>query len=76
MAIQKSEIESGIATAIISAIILAVLLLCGMTAHRNEMDEGIMVSFGDALDGQQACGLAHQIRGAFFHAIEQVLGFL
>lgn len=51
MAIQKSEIESGIATAIISAIILAVLLLCGMTAHRNEMDEGIMVSFGDALDG-------------------------
>ena len=51
MPIQKSEIQSGIATAIISVIILIVLLVCGMTAHSNEMDEGVMVSFGDAVEG-------------------------
>lgn len=46
MAIQKSEIQSAIATTIICIIILLILFFCGMTAHRNEMDEGVMVSLG------------------------------
>lgn len=51
MSIQKSEIQSAIATAIICAIILLILLFCGMTAHRNEMDEGVMISLGYADEG-------------------------
>lgn len=46
MQMKKSEKQSAIATTIICGLILLILLFCGMTAHRNEMDEGIMVSFG------------------------------
>ena len=46
MKLKKSEIQSGIATTIICIIILLILLFCGMTAHRNEMDEGVMISLG------------------------------
>lgn len=46
MQIKKSEKQSAVATTIICGLILLILFLCGMTAHRNEMDEGIMVSFG------------------------------
>jgi len=51
MRIQKSQYQSAIITAIISALILLLLFLCGMRAERNEMDEGVMVSFGDVDDG-------------------------
>lgn len=51
MSLQKSEIQSAIATSIICIVILLILLFCGMTAHRNEMDEGVMVSLGYADDG-------------------------
>lgn len=51
MKIQKSEIQSAIATAIICIIILLILIFCGMTAHKNEMDEGVMVSLGYVEDG-------------------------
>lgn len=51
MKIEKSQYESAIITAIISALILLLLFLCGMTAQRNEMDEGVMVSFGDIDEG-------------------------
>lgn len=51
MAIQKSEIQSAVATAIICILILLILFFCGMTAHRNEMDEGVMVSLGYFDDG-------------------------
>jgi len=51
MSIQKSQYQSAIITAVISALILLLLFLCGMTAERNEMDEGVMVSFGDVDDG-------------------------
>ena len=46
MKLKKSEIQSAIATTIICVIILLVLIFCGMTAHKNEMDEGVMVSLG------------------------------
>jgi len=51
MRIQKSQYQSAIITAIISVLILLLLFLCGMRAERNEMDEGVMVSFGDVDDG-------------------------
>lgn len=51
MKIQKSQYQSAIITAIISVLILLLLFLVGMTAERNEMDEGVMVSFGDVNDG-------------------------
>ncbi len=51
MKLKKSEIQSGIATTIICIIILLILLFCGMTAHRNEMDEGVMISLGYADEG-------------------------
>ena len=51
MKIQKSEIQSAIATTIICIIILLILFFCGMTARHNEMDEGVMVSLGYADDG-------------------------
>ena len=51
MQLKKSEIQSGIATTIICIIILLILLFCGMTAHKNEMDEGVMISLGYADEG-------------------------
>jgi TonB family protein len=51
MKLNKSEIQSGVATTIICIIILMILLFCGMTAHKNEMDEGVMISLGYAEDG-------------------------
>ena len=51
MKLKKSEIQSAIATTIICVIILLVLIFCGMTAHKNEMDEGVMVSLGYAEEG-------------------------
>ena len=51
MKLKKSEIQSAIATTIICIIILLILIFCGMTAHRNEMDEGVMISLGFADDG-------------------------
>ena len=51
MKLKKSEIQSGVATTIICIIILLILLFCGMTAHKNEMDEGVMVSLGYADEG-------------------------
>ena len=51
MKLKKSEIQSAIATTIICIIILLILIFCGMTAHKNEMDEGVMVSLGYAEDG-------------------------
>lgn len=51
MKIEKSQYQSAIITAIASALILLILFLCGMKAQRNEMDEGVMVSFGDVDDG-------------------------
>lgn len=51
MQLKKSEIQSGVATTIICIIILLILLFCGMTAHKNEMDEGVMISLGYAEEG-------------------------
>ncbi len=51
MNIQKSQYQSAIITAIISVLILLILFFFGMTAERNEMDEGVMVSFGNMDDG-------------------------
>ena len=51
MKLKKSEIQSAIATTIICVIILLILIFCGMTAHKNEMDEGVMVSLGYAEEG-------------------------
>lgn len=51
MKIRKSQYESAIVTAIISIIILLILFFTGMAAERNEMDEGVMVSFGNFEDG-------------------------
>ena len=51
MKLKKSEIQSGVATTIICILILMILLFCGMTAHKNEMDEGVMISLGYAEEG-------------------------
>ena len=51
MQLKKSEIESGVATTIICIIILLILLFCGMTVHKDEMDEGVMISLGYAEEG-------------------------
>ena len=51
MKLKKSDIQSAIATTIICIIILLILIFCGMTAHKNEMDEGVMVSLGYVEDG-------------------------
>lgn len=51
MAIKKSEIESAISTTIICIIILLILIFGGMKVHRDEMDEGIMISMGDFDEG-------------------------
>lgn len=51
MQLKKSEIQSGVATTIICIIILLILLFCGMTAHKDEMDEGVMISLGYAEEG-------------------------
>ena len=51
MQLKKSEIQSAIATTIICIIILLILIFCGMTAHKNEMDEGVMVSLGYVEEG-------------------------
>lgn len=51
MRLKKSEIQSGIATTIICIVILLILLFCGMTAHKDEMDEGVMISLGFAEEG-------------------------
>lgn len=51
MQLKKSEIQSGVATTIICIIILLILLFCGMTVHKDEMDEGVMISLGYADEG-------------------------
>lgn len=51
MKLKKSEIQSGVATTIICIIILLILLFCGMTVHKDEMDEGVMISLGYAEEG-------------------------
>lgn len=51
MQLKKSEIQSGVATTIICIIILLILLFCGMTVHKDEMDEGVMISLGYAEEG-------------------------
>lgn len=51
MSIQKSQYQSAIITAIITALIILLLCFCVMVAERNEMDEGVMVSFGNVDDG-------------------------
>ncbi|MBQ0082756.1 MAG: hypothetical protein KBT41_05705 [bacterium] len=51
MKIKKSEYQSAIITTIVSALILLLLFYCGLTAERNEMDEGVMVAFGDLDEG-------------------------
>lgn len=47
----KSDIYASIGTIIASVLIVLLLLYCGMTASRNEVDEGLMVSFGDEIEG-------------------------
>lgn len=51
MKIQKSQYQSAIITAIISALILLLLFILGISAERNAMDEGVMISFGTVDDG-------------------------
>ena len=48
---KKSEIQASIGTAIISAIILAILCLCGLSLSKEDMEEGVMISFGETLEG-------------------------
>lgn len=51
MKIEKSQYQSAIITAVITALILLLLFVISMTAERNEMDEGVMISFGMVDDG-------------------------
>ena len=48
---KKSEIQSAIGTAIISGIILAILCLFGLSLSQEDMEEGVMIRFGDNIDG-------------------------
>ena len=52
---KKSEIQSAIGTAIISGIILAILCLFGLSLSQEDMEEGVMISFGDNIDGYPLC---------------------
>ncbi|MDO4190553.1 MAG: energy transducer TonB [Bacteroidales bacterium] len=49
--IQKSDVYASICTAVVCAIILLILLLCGLSIYKEEMEEGIMVSFSEDFDG-------------------------
>ncbi len=49
--IKKSDIYASVGTIVVSAIVLLILLFCGMSASRNEVDEGVLVSFGDEIEG-------------------------
>ncbi|MBQ0007382.1 MAG: energy transducer TonB [bacterium] len=51
MKIKKSQYQSGIITAVVALLLLLFLIYCKMTAERNEMDEGVMVAFGNLDDG-------------------------
>ena len=48
---KKTEIQSAISTALISLLILLYLLYFGMSLSKEDMEEGVMISFGEMLDG-------------------------
>ena len=48
---KKANIYASIGTAIFAGLLLAILLLFGMSVSKEERLEGLMVSFGDELEG-------------------------
>lgn len=51
MTVKKSDIYASIGTIVVCAIVLLILLFCGMSASRDQAAEGIEVSFGYEDDG-------------------------
>lgn len=49
--IKKSDLYASICTAVVCILILLILLLCGLSIYKEEMEEGIMVSFSEDYDG-------------------------
>lgn len=49
--IKKSDLYASICTAVFCILILLILLLCGLSIYKEEMEEGIMVSFSEDYDG-------------------------
>lgn len=48
---KKTELYATIGTIVICGILLAILLLCGLTIQKEQLEEGLMVSFGDDITG-------------------------
>ncbi len=51
MTVKKSDIYATIGTIVVCAIVLLILIFCGMSASRSQIAEGIEVSFGYYDDG-------------------------
>ena len=48
---KRSELYASIGTVVVCGIVLAILLLFGFSISKKDMDEGLMVSFGDEIEG-------------------------
>ncbi len=49
--IKKTDLYASICTAVFCILILLLLLLCGLSIYKEEMEEGIMVSFSEDFEG-------------------------
>ncbi|HPW89838.1 MAG TPA: TonB family protein [Paludibacteraceae bacterium] len=48
---KKSELYASIGTVVVCGIVLAILLLFGFSVSKKNIDEGLMVSFGEEIEG-------------------------
>ena len=48
---KKSELYASVGTVVVCGIVLAILLLFGFSVSKKDIDEGLMVSFGEELEG-------------------------
>lgn len=48
---KKSELYASVGTVVVCGIVLAILLLYGFSISKKDIDEGLMVSFGEEIEG-------------------------
>lgn len=48
---KKSELYASVGTVVVCGIVLAILLLFGFSISKKDIDEGLMVSFGEEIEG-------------------------
>lgn len=51
---KKSELYASVGTVVVCGIVLAILLLFGFSVSKKDMDEGLMISFGEEIEGYGA----------------------